>query len=41
MAERLGLPEIALDAESRELSQQTAVDSLARELKRNLPEEAL
>jgi uncharacterized membrane protein len=41
MAERLGLPEIARDAEGQELSQQTAVDSLARELKRNLPEEAL
>jgi uncharacterized membrane protein len=39
MSEAQGLNEVAEDAEVRELSENTAVDSLARELKRKLPNE--
>ena len=41
MSEHLGVKEVALDQETRELSENTAVDSLARELQRQMPEEAL
>ena len=37
MSESQGLTEIAQDSEVRELSENTAVDSLARELQRKLP----
>jgi uncharacterized membrane protein len=38
MCERLGLPEASLDREVEELSEQTAVENLARELEKKLPE---
>lgn len=38
IAMSLGIPEATEDSESRELSQDTAVDIIARELKRKLPE---
>ena len=41
ISEHLGVAEVALDEETRELSENTAVDSLARELKRELPDDAL
>jgi len=41
ISEHLGVAEVAFDEESRELSEDTAVESLARELKRKLPEEAI
>jgi uncharacterized membrane protein len=41
ISERLGISEIVLDPEVRELSENTAVDSLARELNRKLPNETL
>lgn len=41
MSEHLGLREIAEDEEARELSEDTVVDSLARELKSKLPGDAL
>ena len=37
----LGIVEVTSDPETRELSEDTAVDSLARELQRKMPEEAL
>jgi uncharacterized membrane protein len=41
ISEHLGVAEVAQDPESCELSEHTAVDSLARELQKKLPEEAL
>ena len=41
ISEHLGVVEVAEDRETRELSENTAVDSLARELKENLPDEVL
>jgi uncharacterized membrane protein len=41
ISEHLGIKEVTSDPETRELSEHTAVDSLARELQRKLPEEAL
>jgi uncharacterized membrane protein len=41
ISEHLGIQEVTSDPETRELSEHTAVDSLARELQRKLPEEAL
>jgi uncharacterized membrane protein len=41
ISEHLGIREVTSDPETRELSEDTAVDSLARELKKKLPEEAL
>ena len=37
----LGIKEVTQDPEARELSEHTAVDSLARELQKKLPEETL
>jgi uncharacterized membrane protein len=41
IGERLGLADVAHDQEAKELSRNTAVESLAKELKRKLPEDAL
>jgi uncharacterized membrane protein len=41
ISEHLGVAEVALDEESRELSEDTAVESLARELQEKLPEDAV
>jgi uncharacterized membrane protein len=40
MSGHLGIPEVVQDPETRELSEDTAVDSIARELRRKLPDEA-
>jgi len=41
ISEHLGVKEVTQDQEARELSEHTAVDSLARELQKKLPEESL
>jgi uncharacterized membrane protein len=41
IGERLGLSDLAHDEEVRELSEETAVDNLARELQRKLPTDVL
>jgi uncharacterized membrane protein len=41
ISEHLGIQAVTSDPETRELSEVTAVDSLARELQRKLPDEGL